>query len=124
MKEFFENYLKIINEDIGISSRYIDKKLFGTIGHNDVFYTSAFFNSFTTDNVEINLFVNKFIVMANIDNLKSDKEFLVYDPLKQVAVFVNVYVKGTFRHDIILISSFSSKTYPSIQKTGQVRIIF
>lgn len=124
MKEFFEKYLTIINEDINISSKYVDKKYFGTIDHNDIFFTSSFFNTFPNDPVLIDQFVNKFIAMANVKNIKNDKEYLIYDQDKKITVFVDVYVKGSFRHDIILGVSFSTPSCPTIQKTGQTRIIF
>lgn len=124
MKKFFEKYLQIINEQVNLSSRYIEKKFFVTIDHIDVFYTSAFFNSFPNDSIRVNQFVNKFITMVNVSNIKRDKEFLIYDPQTKIAVIVNVYIKGSFRHDVILMSSFTSNSCPSIQKTGQIRIIF
>ncbi len=124
MKEFFNEYLQILNEDISISSKYIDKKYFCTINHNDIFYKSSFFNFFPKDMIKVNEFINKFIAMAKIDDLKSNKEFLVYDKNKNTAVIVDVYIKGSFRHDIILMSSFNTSSCPSIQKTGQCRIIF
>lgn len=124
MKEFFEIYLNnIINENTDISSKYIDKKFYQTFGHTDIFLTSSFFNAFPKDGILINNFVNKFLHIANIKSLKSNKEFLVYDPEKQLAVLVLTYVKGSYRHDVILNGSFKSDTHPSIQKTGQTRII-
>ena len=125
MKNFFEIYLnKIIKEDINLSSKYIDKKFYQTFGHADVFLTSHFFNSFPQDYTRVNLFVSKFIQMANVNNLKKDTEFLVYDSDKKLAAIISVYLKGTYRYDIILGSTFLSDVHPSIQKTGQVRIIF
>ena len=124
MKEFLKSYLQVINEDLDVSSKYIDKKYFATIGHCDVFYTTAFLKGYSLDYTLINIFVNKFIVMTNAENLKSDKEFLIYEPAKNVAAIVKVFVKGSFRHDIILDSSWNASSIPSITKTGQTRIIF
>lgn len=122
MKRFFEKYLDVIKEDT--SSRYIEKSFFMTIGHNDIFITPTFFNAFPKDYTEVNIFLNKFIEMTKTDSIKSDREYLVYDTKKSLAVILKVFVKGTFRHDIILMQSFNCKKYPSIRKSGQIRIIF
>ena len=124
MKEFLKSYLQIINEDLDVSSKYIDKKFFATIGHCDVFITSTFFNFFPQDYTLVNMFVNKFIVITDAGNLKSDKEYLVYDQTNHRAVIVKVYVKGSFRHDIILESSWNTDRIPSVTKSSQTRIIF
>lgn len=123
MKEYIKNYLKVINESSEISSKYIDKKFFQTIDHFDIFLTNAFLNSFSSNYSEINLMVNKFLDSFNVKNLHEEKEFLAYDQNTKTVCLIYVYPKGSARHDIILISSFKSETYPKLQKNGQLRVL-
>lgn len=123
MKEYIKSYLNVISESIEISSKYIDKKFFQTIGHFDIFLTNTFLNSFSSNYSEINLMVNKFLASFNVKNLHEEKEFLVYDQNTKIVCLIYVYPKGSTRYDIILISSFKSESYPKLQKDGQVRLI-
>lgn len=123
MKEYIKSYLNVISESVEISSKYIDKKFFQTIDHFDIFLTNAFLNSFSSNYSEINLMVNKFLASFNVKKLREEKEFLAYDQNTKIVCLIYVYPKGSTRHDIILISSFKSESYPKLQKDGQVRLI-
>lgn len=123
MKKFNDLYLQLITEDLDVSSKYIDKKYLMTIDHIDIFITNTFFNAFEKDYTKLNNFLVNVIHKADVKNLKKDTQLLVYTSANKVATVINIYLKGTYRYDMILMVSYNSNEIPRITKTGQVRLI-